>query len=267
MKGLICYHSNSGSTRLMCQYASRKMPSACFDVLDIAAAPPNAYLNDYDVIGFATWTYYQGLQPRFAAFLDALPDLPGKPVFLLSSFGMMPGWVLRLMEQKLANKGCVVLGGHALHLPENYPPLIVKGMDSSHAPEAKELDAFHAFLAEIDNRLGAIQRGQAPAKLPVPFDWFGYLIRPTAPQKAAKDMGPLAVDASLCGGCKTCLSACAYQAIRFDKLPQFDSTRCQACYACFNHCPNQAIYTPKIRGKGQYRHPSAELQEKLNAGR
>lgn len=266
MQGFICYHSSSGHTRLMCQYARRKLTSAAFDLFDITTGGPLPDLSAYDAIGFATWTYYMGLPPRFAAFLDALPHMPGKAVFVLSSFGMMPGWSLRLTERALAAKGCLVLGGAALHMPENFPPLIIKGMDSPQAPEPKELIAFDAFLDRLNGQLDALSRGESPQKTPVPFDWLSYLIRPFPVHKARKDMGQLAVDAERCGGCQTCRKTCLYHAIRLeDNRPVFDETRCQACYACFNHCPKQAIYTTRIRGKGQYAGPSAGLKERLAA--
>lgn len=262
MKGVIYFHSNTGNTRLMCQYAAQKLPSVAFDFIDIAENS-TADVKTYGVIGFATWTYYLGLPPLLSAFIDALPEMPGKPVFLLSSFGMMPGWSLRLMERALTRKGCTILGGYALHMPENYPPLIIKGMDSPQAPEPKERQAFDAFLTGLNRQLGALKDGHAPSKTPIPFDWLNYLIRPYSVQKARKEMGHLTVDPQLCGGCQTCQKVCLYQAIRFDTQPVFEESRCHACYACFNHCPRQAIYTTKIRGKGQYSGPSGALKEKL----
>lgn len=266
MKGLLYYHSSSGNTRLMAQYACQKLTAFPFDVLDITAgtAPD---LTSYAVIGFATWTYYLGLPPRFVEFLNSLPELPDKPVFLLSSFGAMPGWSLRQMEQILAAKGCRILGGESLHMPESYPPYIVKGMDSPQAPEPKELAAFDAFLSGVDRQLAALRDGQPSASQRIRFEWYNYLLRPFSLQKIRKDMGRLAVDPALCGGCQTCQRACPYGAIHFDTLPVFDETRCQGCWACFNHCPTQAIYTVKnrggIRGKGNYPKPSEALVKKL----
>ena len=124
MNGLLLYHSNSGNTRLMVQYASQKLSAFSFDVFDITD-PVLPDITAYPVIGFATWTYYLGLPPLMAEFLNRLPNMPGKPVFLLSSFGMMPGWSLRQMEEALTRKGCRVLGGESLHVPENYPTFIV----------------------------------------------------------------------------------------------------------------------------------------------
>lgn len=262
MNGLLFYHSNSGNTRLMVQYACQKLTSVSFDVVDIIS-PVLPDVTGYPVIGFASWTYYLGLPPLMAEFLNRMPEMPGKPVFLLSSFGMMPGWSLRKMEEALTKKGCRVLGGESLHMPENYPPFIIKGMDSPTAPEPKELEAFNTFLAGLNGKLSSLSAAQPEH---IRFEWYNHLIRPYSLKKIRNDKGRLGVDPALCSDCGTCQRACQYGVINMDGgKPVFDETKCQGCFACFNSCPKHAIYTAKIRGKGQYVGPSAALVEKLNA--
>lgn len=264
MKGAIFYHSNSGNTQLACQFLSQSLPAASFDLVDITCESipvPEAY----DVVGFASWTYYLGLPPRFHQFVQDLPPQSQKPAFLLTTFGMMPGQALRQMDKLLSAKGWAVLGGHSLYMPESYPPFIVKGWASTDAPTPKELAPFKSFIAWLDRQIAALHNRQAPDHMPIKIGLLNRLIRPSTPQQARKQMGRLQVDASLCNGCGSCQAACQYQAIDLTPMPSFQAERCWACWACFNHCPQQAIFTEKIRGSGQYAGPGPALVAKLLA--
>ncbi|MFZ6026169.1 MAG: EFR1 family ferrodoxin [Chloroflexota bacterium] len=262
MKGAIFYHSSSGNTRLVCRFLIHNLKSVPFDLIDIVqqdAPHPGAY----DVVGFATWTYHLGLPPRFHQFLQALPAQPQQPAFLLSTFGMMPGRALWQMERLLTAKGWLVLGGHSLWVPENYPPFIVKGWASAEAPAPKELDQFRSFVAWLDQQMIAICGRQAPERAPIKVGLLNRLLPVSTPQKARRKMGCLHVDASLCDGCGLCQAACQYEAIAMSTTPVFRPDRCHACWACFNHCPQRAIFTEKIRGVGQYAAPSPTFVAKL----
>jgi ferredoxin len=265
MKGAIFYHSNTGNTQLVCRSLARRLQGASFDLIDIAGKPP-ADIGAYDVVGFATWTYYLGLPPLFRQFLQNMPVQAKKPAFLLTTYGMMPGQALLQMDKLLTAKGWQVLGGHSLWVPESYPPYIVKGWASLEAPTPKELGEFENFTNRLNQQILALGNRQTPQRIPLKIGLLNRLIPPSAPQKARKEMGRLQVDASLCDGCGLCQAACQYQAIEMSATPTFQPDRCQACWACFNHCPRQAIFTEKIRGAGQYTQPAPELARKLAVG-
>lgn len=59
MKGIICYYSGSGNTKLAMKYLSKKIPNVEFELLDIVNSETPDFSN-YDVAGFATFTDFGG---------------------------------------------------------------------------------------------------------------------------------------------------------------------------------------------------------------
>ena len=263
MKTLFCYHSQSGSTATACRSLSKKMDFVSWHLWDVATGIPPE-IETYDLIGFATWTYYLGLPPFFEQFLSVLPDQNGKPAFLFSTFGVMPGQVLVKMKKILTAKGYTVLDGYSLHTPESYPPYIVKGWHNLDAPASREVAEFESFAARLAGHLQSIHTGKASKPAKIKLDLFSRLIPPYSLQKIRLEMGSLAVDAALCDQCGICSQACLYGAIDSRVPPVFDPEKCMGCWACFNHCPQQAIFTSKVRGQGQYSQPAGALSARLD---
>jgi ferredoxin/flavodoxin len=262
MKALLCYHSQSGNTALVCRFLSQKMAFVSWDLFDIATGnPPD--LQPYDVVGFATWTYYLGLPPFFEQFLLDLPGQTGKPAFLLNTFGVMPGQALAKMDRALTAKGFSVLAGYSFHTPESYPPYILKGWASLEAPTPKELAEFDAFTAQLERHFEKIHTGAAPQTAKIKLDLFSHLIQPYTPAKVRREMGLLSVDPTLCDRCGTCQQVCLYRAIESSLPPVFAAEKCRGCWACFNHCPQKAIFSSKVKSSGHYPQPAESFSAKL----
>jgi ferredoxin len=262
MKGLFYYHSQSGNTALVCRFLSQKLASVSWDLFDIATGSASD-LRPYDVVGFATWTYYLGLPPFFEQFLFNLPIQPGKPAFLLNTFGVMPGQALVKMDKALTAKGFTVLAGYSFHTPESYPPYIVKGWHSLEAPTPKELTEFDVFCAQLERHLEQIRAGTMPPAAKIKLDLFSRLLGPYSPAKVRHEMGALSVEPALCDQCGTCQQVCLYAAIDSSLPPVFTDEKCRGCWACFNHCPQKAIFTGKVKGNGHYHQPAEALTAKL----
>lgn len=53
---------------------------------------------------------------------------------------------------------------------------------------------------------------------------------------------PIVIDPALCKGCKKCITACPFDALRMeDKLAVLNPDECRACNACVKACPFKAI--------------------------
>lgn len=262
MKGAICYYSGSGNTALACRYLAARMEDIEFDLIDVTG--DEAVDTDvYDVIGFAAFTDFFGPSQVFLDFVDRLPHQDGKLAFLLSTHGFISGKTLPAMESAVTARGFRIVAGHALHTPESYPPMIVRGRANEQAPNAREQSAFDTFISQVRRRLLDSQPGLSDAGRQVRISFLNRLM-PSRPRTSArKDMGEKFVDEALCTECGICEKGCPYGAIRLDPRPMFDKNRCYGCWSCYNHCPEQAIYTKKLRGKGHYPRPIDVLVEKL----
>ena len=263
MLGLVCCYSGSGNTRLACEYLLRRIPAVKFDLHDVHGHP-TPDLDPYGIVGFATFTDFWGVPQRFIDFVTSLPFQRGSMAFALNTFGLMSGATARELRRLVESKGFKIIAQHALHTPESFPPMIIRGMGMVDHPNSRELGRFHGFIGGLKKNLEQYKQGKLLAPAPRPWNPLYHLL-PSRPRTTARqDMGEKYVDEALCTQCGTCEKGCPYGAIRLDPHPQFDETKCYGCWACFNHCPTHAIYTRKIRGRGHYPEPAAPLVEKLS---
>jgi ferredoxin len=262
MRGIICYYSGSGNTRLVCQAIVQRTPAVVCDLYDITKGERRDW-GAYDVWGFATFADFWGPPQAFQTFIQALPPQPGKWAFVMNTYGAFNGRTLWQLGKLVRAQGFRVLAGHSLHTPESYPPMIVGGRANAQAPNARELRAFDRFVAELQVSLAALQAGHGVQPSPLPIALLDRLMPALARTTARKQMGEKYVDEAACTACGVCAKGCPYRAIALQPKPVFDAAKCYGCWACYNHCPQQAIYTAKLRGVGHYPRPLAELKRKL----
>ncbi|MBU1050918.1 EFR1 family ferrodoxin [Candidatus Bipolaricaulota bacterium] len=259
MRGLICYYSGTGNTKLACEVIAQKIASIEFELFDIVHdGLPNCAT--YDLIGFAAWADYFNPPKRMKTFLASLPAQDRTPAFVFNTFGSTPGKTLPSMDRWARNRGFHVIAGHSLHTPENYPPLIKHGMTAENSPSTRELARFSEFILQLDRLAQLLADGR-----PVPARKAGLLrLLPSLPRTLSRTfMGKKYVNTNACTECGICRERCPYGAITLAPKPEFDQGKCYGCWACYNLCPTQAISTRKIKGVPQYAHPNLQLREKL----
>jgi ferredoxin/flavodoxin len=256
-KGVICYFSSTGNTKLACEYIVRHSVNIRYSLFNIVA-DTGLNLDEYEVVGFATFADYLGPQTVFTDFIRSLPRQSGKRAFAFNTFGLLNGGTLKTISKCLKTKGFDVFAHHALHMPESIATMIVLGLDSKQAPNLRELEKFKHFAAYVGNT-DAFTGGQRHYKLSlidrISFSWPRWVSSIT--------MGAKKIDGSLCTKCGLCIKICPYQAISMHDFPVFDQSKCHGCYGCYNRCPPKAIYTKMFRGKGHYREPPDAVKKKL----
>jgi ferredoxin len=262
VKGLICYYSGSGNTRLACRYLAKHIKDVEFDFFDITKGDvPN--LEPFAVVGFATFTDFFGPPHLLYTFVDSLPRQQGKPAFALNTYGNLTCGTLGALARIVKTKGFQVIAGHSLHMPESYPPMVATGNGREQHPNEHELGAFNDFIAELNRLLGNLQSGRSIAEHKPRLGLANRLIPAPPRWLSRKMMASKSVDESLCIECGVCKRRCPYGAIELAPKPVFDTSKCNACWACYNHCPKHAIYTRRYRGVGHYPKPIEQLKEKL----
>ena len=263
MRGVVCYYSGSGNTRLACEHLAARV-GIDLDLVDVVD-DAKVDLASYDVVGLAAPTDFGGMPQRFETFIDGLPQQQGKPVFLLNTFGFMSGRTLRDMADLATSRGFEVLGGHSLRMPEDYPPMIAIRLGFAGQPTRGGVRAFDTFIDGLASTLGALQRDEAAARRPVRIGLLSAASRTRARTAAREDMGDKSVDAELCTECGLCEQRCPYRAITLSPKPVFDMGACYGCWRCYNQCPQHAIYTARFRGGPYYPGPSRRTRETLEA--
>ncbi len=262
MKGIICYYSGSGNTRLACDYLSRKITSADFELYNIVKkATPD--FGKYDIAGFATFTDF-GAPPQYMySFVENIAPQAGKNAFVLNTYGFISFKTLPALRDLVESAGFGVFAGYSLHTPESYPPMRKKGRDYDSAPNPKELKAFDEFAAQLDAAIGEMKSGKSIKHEKIKSPAIFALIPGYSRKKAKSDFGIQNVNAALCNECGVCAKGCPYEAIALDPKPVFDHEKCRGCWYCYNHCKPKAIYTKKFKGDFQYPRPSDEMRRKL----
>jgi ferredoxin/flavodoxin len=260
MKGVLIYFSNTGNTKLACEYIKNHLNNIGLDLIDLKREKP-LDLAQYDLVGFAAWADYLGPSQLINDYLAGLPQQHGKPAFVFNTFGTIKGGTLKGLHDRAARAGFNVVSAFALHTPENIPIVISNGITAADAPSNKELARFQAAIEKLDLICRDLKEGN-PVKKEVRFGLADYLsLFPRT--KAKKEMGEKFVDRELCTKCGICKSVCGYSAIELSPYPVFDQEKCYGCWACYNKCPQKAIYTKKFRGKWHYPKPNEALAKKL----
>lgn len=261
MKVLICYYSGSGNTKLCCNYIGNKLRDCSVDLFDIVR-DRSLNIDNYDVIGFATFTDLLAAPQKFIDFVDSLKQQNNKPAFVFNTFGFITGHTIDHMRRLVKNKGFSVLAGHALHVPENYPPMIRAGKGFEDAPNSKEMNKFNRFIDNLELSLASVNSDMIIShKIKIPF--LFRLIPVFSRRITKKEFGIHNVKSELCRECGLCAKGCPYDAITMDPKPVFNHDKCHGCWYCYNICRNKAVYTPKFSGECQYPKPIDKLREKL----
>jgi ferredoxin/flavodoxin len=261
MKGLLCYYSGSGNTRLACQYILQNLSGIEFTLFDIVKEK-NPDFKSFDIIGFAAFADFLGPSQCFVDFIKQIPKQSQKPAFVFNTYGNFNAGTLNEIRKLVTRRGFKVIAGHALHMPENIPTMIVIGLANVQAPNSTQLIGFKNFINQL-NTLCADLSSDTVRKIKFKLPLFDRLLPPMPRFVGKMVMGKKYVDKELCSKCSACVNTCPYGAIEIKEYPEFNQKKCFACWACYNHCPVKAIYTKKYRGVAQYPGPIPVLREKL----
>jgi ferredoxin/flavodoxin len=257
MKGIFCYYSGTGNTNLACKYIASKMKNINFDLYNIVNdGTPN--LNEYDLVGFACFTDFGGPSFIVQKFIERIPQQKNKPAFVFNTYGFISGKTQGALAKWISARGFVAVASHSLHVPESYPPMILKGKGAVDQPSSEKMDKFNSFISDLDKMVASVESGGQWKKGKIKGGLF-MLSR----TKAKKDMGEKFVDLELCNECGICEKVCPYNAVSLDPKPKFDMNKCYGCWGCFHKCPKKAIYTKKFHGEGHYPKPNDQLRRKL----
>lgn len=262
MKGIICYFSLTGNTKLSCEYIKKHIKNCDFELYDMTKKMiPN--FKWYDIVGFATYCDYFDVPQYIINYFDRMQCQNGKYAFVFNTYGSFSMRTLKTMKQLAESKGFNILAGHSLRTPENYPPLRKNCFKADDHPKSRELEKFDQFIYGLDNIIKEISFDNIPEPTKIHVG-LGNIV-PKLPHKSSKwTMGEQCVDESICIKCGLCEKKCAYGAIKLTPFPVIEHDKCYGCWACYNICPKQAIYTKKLRDIGHYKKPNRHMLDTLD---
>lgn len=262
-KSAIIHFSTTGNTFLACQYLSRRIPQIDFDLIDVKSM--NGFdPSQYESVGFASYCDFQGPPRLLLSKISRIPRVDRMPSFVLITYAAIHGHTMKTLKKAVEERGFRVLSGHALRMPENYPPMRKKGMRGDDKPDSNDLEGFQNYIRRLSDDLVAHHLGKKVEEKKIKIGLFNTFFRGKDRSKAKKQMGEKKVDEGLCTKCGLCERSCGYDVIGLHPFPVFDENKCMGCFSCYNVCPVGAISTGKITNEYRYGGPPEELKKKMS---
>jgi NAD-dependent dihydropyrimidine dehydrogenase PreA subunit len=253
MKCTILLHSATGNTRLVAQFASRRLIEAGHQCIlhDIVTDPEPPDCGDVDLLGVACPTNYFGQSRVMQQFLDRLPpgttpgdsgDPPPRLAFQLGTSGGEPGAHFVTQAEQLQHLGWLTLGARSVSFPDSWPP---------HRALTKPL----SFTASIGKALGAkLSPLRALLSLPYPdmhqpshrtVSRLGRFIDRVARRAAVRDHLAAQSPADLAKDRPRVLvnlgRSMTLEKIRHATNIRIDAHRCTRCGTCVDLCPSGCL--------------------------
>jgi flavodoxin len=148
---IVCVSVSHGNTR--------KVAAVMAEELDAEVVEPErvdaAALAESDLIGVGSGIYAMAFHPRIRTFVDSLPQVAGKRVFVYSTSGSRQPrlWpYARRLERRLQAKGFDVAGTFSCRGWDTWLPLRVVGGLNKGRPNDADLARARQFAKDIRNR-------------------------------------------------------------------------------------------------------------------
>ena len=262
MRGIICYFSTTGNTKLVSEVVASRIENIEFDLYNITKDKEIDF-SQYDIVGFASYTDFFAPGKLMASYIQGI-DGNSKPAFILTTYGQMSGNTQGIMAKLAKDSGFKIVAGFAFHTPENYPPLIKNGTTNENFPNKEDLNGFNNFIYRINTISKDLKNLETISEIKIKKSNSISIITKLMSLMNMDKMGPKFVHLEKCTSCSLCSKICPYNVITMvDGHPTFSENDCQSCYSCFNHCPSKAIFTKKLDGVGHYAKPHTNLISKI----
>ena len=151
MEAIVVYFTKTGNTKKVANAIARGLGKN-WDVKMVSVEKAN--LNEIvkaEIIGFGSGIYYGQPGEEFGKFVNKLPSMEGKSVFLFSTSGTGGEKLLRPVRERLEEKGADVIGEFGCKAYDNWGPLKLIGGINKGRPDSKDL----ARAKEFGEKLGA----------------------------------------------------------------------------------------------------------------
>ena len=262
MKGIIFYFSNTGNTRLLCEYLQRKITAIPFELCGINEEW-NKSLDEYGIVGFACFTDQMQIPILMKKFIQSKSASAKQYAFVLNTYGAISGRTLLDLKNTAQKSKFTVLDGISFHVPENYPPMIKRGQPNTEFPKENTIAELNDFVNRLDKKIERIAQGQEVKKDTVMIGLAQRLF-PRLPMFLSKlELGKIECDRKKCTQCKHCAKGCPSKAITFEEYPVVNHQKCLSCWKCYNRCPSQAIIATKFGNGFRYPKVHAEYRKKI----
>ncbi len=243
MKTLIIVFSQSGYTRIAAECIREglvSMMGEC-DLINLADVDTSKF-PDYDLIGLGCPVYFYKEPLHVTDFIENLPDLSDRHLFVFCSHGSIMGTTLHSMSERLKKKGAVITGYYDMYADACTPFALQPTYTTGHPDEADKEDAraFGKELAEHTSRIAQGETALIPECEPVDEQWFKEadmlnheVIKFIIP--------PYTINKDTCIKCHKCEETCPVNGFDIEADPPRVQDPCIGCTYCVMACPTGSI--------------------------
>jgi len=246
-KGLIVYFSQGGTTARVAESIATGLRAAEWqaDLCNLKdKQPPKA--NGYDLIGIGSPVYYYRPPFNVMDYMENLPDLSGRSLFVFVVHGTYRGDTGTMMRRILARKGAREVGYLHCRGADYFLGYLKQGyFFSPSSPTVEELAQAEMFGRELVARLSGqshaeLEEDRPPAAIYRLERFFlnRWLIRHMYSRL-------FTVAVKKCNACGLCMKLCPTGNITQDKNEHpVWGRNCLLCLTCELKCPMDAITSP-----------------------
>ena len=277
IKALILYFSGTGNTAFVARYLSSQLTSQWSHLeLELSLASIETFavqqIAEFDLIVFGFPVFELSMPQIVHEYLDQLPHVDSKGVFLFCTMGLAAGNAFRKAFAYFKKKGFHFLGSAKVLMPGTDGLAMLKE-DSPYAKKAlqrnydeiKPADALVHQIVRVVKELeigGDLHPFHTSPPINILDSLFGWLLHLLYVIMVKYMKKRYWVDDS-CNRCNLCVKICPVANITLEQNGIQFHDRCVVCLRCLHQCPQHAIqigsFTQgKFRWhgpKGDYHHP------------
>jgi flavodoxin/ferredoxin len=234
----------------------------------------NVNLNEYDLIGIGTPTFYYREPINVKNFIQKMQKEDGKHCFIFCTHGSVIGNTFYYMQEELSKKGYIVIGNFDSYSASSlqfYPKI----MHTIKHPDEIELQEALDFGKNIYNVSLRVKNGEIdliPKFNLIDDTWWAKQSKTLTLDILRRIFPKFEINEDICTKCFTCQENCPTDAIDIEaEPPEIQKESCIFCGYCEKSCPEGAIETDwklmRVGSKGNLRFYMQELKKAEKQGK
>lgn len=252
---MIFYFSATGNSLQVAQKMAMTLNTEYISITDVIIKNENLdkytfSLKKDEKIGFVIPTYFCGIPIIVDEFLSKLNIVGGQGnyVFLVTTYGAMPGNVAKMFQKKLYAQGLTLDASYCICTVDTYIPMFAipekSAIDKTLAKASLELEKICNSVLQKEKNNNFSSRG-------VSATIFTALMYPS--YLKGRKTNKFSVNTN-CLSCGLCENVCPNRAIKMQNgKPIWVKESCILCLGCLHRCPSNAInYGKKTKDKKRY---------------
>jgi flavodoxin/NAD-dependent dihydropyrimidine dehydrogenase PreA subunit len=239
---MVCFSQTGNTQKVAKAMADAFKGEGCqAQVIPLENADP-AKVMKCDIFAVGSPCFASKVPSPVMKFLQDVPSLKGKPVFVFSTSGGAPGRVLYDLKEMCEKKGAHVVGGLLIRGELFYKVPCVLGRFPGR-PNNEDLSKAKHFAQSIvkylENDTDKFNEGH-PKILKRRFNLYNFIGLMMTDTMIRILLPKPKVDKNTCDECGVCEDNCPTESITLTPYPVFNA-HCIRCYRCLTVCPKVAI--------------------------